>query len=83
MYDVMEDHGTTHTSVVDSEGMAVLVIEFVPRSGSHCEAILGWNHVNLKPAIRLACAGHTNRYVRRMRILSQIMSLLGNRRDLE
>lgn len=27
MYDVMEDHGTTHTSVVDSEGMAVRTIK--------------------------------------------------------
>jgi gamma-glutamyltranspeptidase len=27
MYDVMEDHGTTHTSVVDSDGMAVRITQ--------------------------------------------------------
>lgn len=60
MYDVMEDHGTTHTSVVDGEGMAVCVVTTVSPLDSQCEDILGWDHFNCESGFWFARAGRAN-----------------------
>jgi hypothetical protein len=51
---------------------------------SHCDTILGWNHVNREPGFWLACARHANGYVWFLwHLLFRTVSQLVSRRDLE